>query len=151
MIAGGSPRVVGTRTEMDGDHSRTAPARESRLQPVPAAHRLKPGFLGRCPVSVQPSWMCDRRQPPVQTVSQSAVLGSRFSVLSSRFSVLSSQFSVLSSPPPSALPGAPVPRATRPVRGASPCARRGRWLRSGQCGRRGGRREQHRDVHISSG
>jgi hypothetical protein len=28
-----------------------APVRESRLQPVPATHRLKPGLLGRCPVS----------------------------------------------------------------------------------------------------
>ncbi|MFP4440705.1 MAG: hypothetical protein ACLFVO_26010 [Chloroflexaceae bacterium] len=27
-----------------------APEQESRLQPVPAAHRLKPGLLGRCPV-----------------------------------------------------------------------------------------------------
>jgi len=34
--------------ELNGDRSRTAPARESRLQPVPAAHRLKPGLLGRC-------------------------------------------------------------------------------------------------------
>ncbi len=32
-------------------HGATAPERESRLQPVPATHRLKPGLLGRCPVS----------------------------------------------------------------------------------------------------
>jgi len=31
-------------------HGATAPARESRLQPVPATPRLKPGLLGRCPV-----------------------------------------------------------------------------------------------------
>jgi len=34
-----------------GGHGATAPARESRLQPVPATPRLKPGLLGRCPVS----------------------------------------------------------------------------------------------------
>jgi len=31
-------------------HGATAPERESRLQPVPATHRLKPGLRGRCPV-----------------------------------------------------------------------------------------------------
>jgi len=29
----------------------TAPARESRLPPVCGRNRLKPGLLGRCPVS----------------------------------------------------------------------------------------------------
>jgi len=32
-------------------HGATAPARESRRQPVPATPRLTPGRLGRCPVS----------------------------------------------------------------------------------------------------
>ncbi len=32
-------------------HGDTTPARESRLQPVPATHRLKPGLRGRCPVA----------------------------------------------------------------------------------------------------
>jgi hypothetical protein len=45
------------------DRFRTAPERESRLQPVPAAHWLKPGLLGHC-------MPCNRREPPFQTVSQ---------------------------------------------------------------------------------
>jgi len=60
-------------------HGATAPARESRLQPVPATPRLKPGLLGRCPVdqgNQHAVW-------PTQTTFSDSL-----SVLSSRFSVL---------------------------------------------------------------